>query len=113
MAAYETLVSKLKRSVRRFIVLALGLASTTIAGAQTGIQGGLAAATTQVKSASSYVGPLILAIGGLVGLVGGLRVFSKWNSSGNRGEVNSDIMAWGGSCVFLLLVGTVLTAFFG
>ena len=79
--------------------------------AQTGIAGGLQSATTQVKSAYTYVGPLILAIGGVVGLAGGIRVYIKWNN-GER-DINKEIMGWAGSCIFLVLVGTILTAFFG
>lgn len=81
------------------------------ASAQTGIAGGIGAATTQVKSAYTYVGPLILAIGGVVGLAGGIRVYIKWNNGDQ--DVQKEIIGWAGSCVFLVLVGTILTAFFG
>ena len=103
--------TKFKMNVSRFFWMAMGLLWTSMADAQTGIQGGLSAATSQVKGAYTYVGPLILAIGGVVGLAGGIRVYIKWNN-GER-DINKEIMGWAGSCIFLVLVGTILTAFFG
>lgn len=79
--------------------------------AQTGVAGGIGAATAQVKSAYTYVGPLILAIGGVVGLAGGIRVYIKWNNGDQ--DVQKELIGWAGSCIFLVLVGTILTAFFG
>lgn len=70
---------------------------------------GLTGATTQMTSIWSLVNKLILAIGGLVGLIGGVRIYIKWNH-GER-EITKDIVGWAGACVFLLLVGTLLTAF--
>src|ERR1700712_3968912 len=95
----------------RFLAVTTGVLLSVWLQAQTGIAGGLQSATTQVKSAYTYVGPLILAIGGVVGLAGGIRVYIKWNN-GER-DINKEIVGWAGSCVFLLLVGTILTAFFG
>ena len=37
--------------------------------------------------------------------------YIKWNN-GER-DINKEIVGWAGSCVFLVLVGTILTAFFG
>ena len=79
--------------------------------AQTGVAGGIGAATTQVKSAYTYVGPLILAIGGVVGLAGGIRIYIKWNNGDN--DVQKELIGWAGACIFLVLVGTIITAFFG
>jgi Domain of unknown function (DUF4134) len=79
--------------------------------AQTGVAGGIGAATTQVKSAYAYVGPLILAIGGVVGLAGGIRIYIKWNNGDN--DVQKELIGWAGACIFLVLVGTIITAFFG
>lgn len=69
------------------------------------------AATTGIKGYFDTTGDLILAIGGIVGLIGGIRVYSKWN--GGDKDINKDIMAWGGSCVFLVLVSIFIKAFFG
>lgn len=87
------------------------LAASYQAAAQTGVAGGIGAATTQVKSAYTYVGPLILAIGGVVGLAGGIRIYIKWNNGDN--DVQKELIGWAGACIFLVLVGTIITAFFG
>jgi len=100
----------MKGNLIRFLAVSVGVAISFWSKAD-GLEAGLSAATTQVKSAYTYVGPLILAIGAVVGLAGGIRVYIKWNN-GER-DINKEIVGWAGSCVFLLLVGTILTAFFG
>ena len=98
-------------SYKKKLVLALLIAITqTAAFAQSGVNG-LNTATTTLKT---YVGPVTnttLVIGGIVGLVGGLRVYSKWNSGDQ--DINKELMSWGGSCLFLVLVSVVIKAFFG
>jgi uncharacterized membrane protein len=82
----------------------------TAAFAQSGVNG-LNTATTTLKT---YVGPVTtttLVIGGIVGLVGGLRVYSKWNSGDQ--DINKELMGWVGSCLFLVLSSLIVKAFFG
>lgn len=77
-------------------------------------QGGIVGIDAATSSLTSYVDPistLILAIGAVVGLIGGVRVYIKWNS-GDR-DINKELMSWGGSCLFLVLVSVVIKAFFG
>ena len=51
------------------------------------------------------------AIGAIVGLVGAVKVYNKWNhGEPDTGKVAA---AWFGSCVFLVVVATVIKAFFG
>ena len=76
-----------------------------------GINTALNTATTNVSASASGVSKLILAIGGVVGLVGGIRIYIKWNNGEH--DINKELMGWGGACLFLLLVGTVINAFFG
>ncbi|NQD70001.1 DUF4134 domain-containing protein [Sphingobacterium shayense] len=73
--------------------------------------------TTGIDAASSaltgYIDPmtsLILVIGAVVGLIGGVRVFVKWNSGDQ--DINKELMGWGGSCLFLVLVSVVIKGFF-
>ena len=49
--------------------------------------------------------------GAVVGIIGGVRVYIKWNSGDQ--DINKDIMGWGGSCLFLVLVSVFIKAFFG
>jgi hypothetical protein len=68
-------------------------------------------AAGQVKGIFSNVSNLILMIGGVVGLVGGIRVYQKWN--GGERDIQKEIVGWAGSCIFLLLVGTALKTIYG
>jgi hypothetical protein len=82
-------------------------ANAAFADGQTGIN----AATSSLASYIDPVSTLILAIGAVVGLIGGVRVYIKWNSGDN--DINKEIMGWGGSCLFLVLVSVIIKAFFG
>ena len=53
---------------------------------------------------------LIYAIGAVVGLIGGVRVYSKF-SSGDP-DVSKTAAAWFGACIFLVVAATVLRSFF-
>lgn len=54
---------------------------------------------------------LMYAIGAVVGLIGAVKVYQKWNSGDH--DTGKVAAAWFGSCVFLVLVSTVIRAFFG
>jgi len=80
------------------------------AGTLLDINAGLTKATTTIAGTYDLVSKLCLAIGAIVGLAGGIRVYVKWNNGDH--EVQKEIIGWGGACVFLLLTGTVLNVFF-
>jgi hypothetical protein len=72
---------------------------------------GINQATTQVKSYFDTGTNLMYAVGAIVGLVGAIKVFKKWNDGEHdTGKVAS---SWFGSCIFLVVVATVLKSFFG
>jgi hypothetical protein len=72
---------------------------------------GITQATTQVKGYFSTGTSLMYAIGAIMGLVGAVKVFKKWNDGEHdTGKVAS---SWFGSCIFLVVVATVLKSFFG
>ncbi len=54
---------------------------------------------------------LMYACGAIVGLIGAIKVYQKWNSGDP--DTGRTAAAWFGSCVFLVIVATVLRAFFG
>jgi len=77
-------------------------------------QSGVNGLNTATSTLKTYVDPttnIALVIGGLVGIIGGIRVYSKWNG-GDR-DINKDLMGWGGSCLFLVLSSLIVKAFFG
>ena len=91
---------------------ALYLAANQTVKAQAG--GGTTGINAATSSLTSYVDPvstLCLAIGAVVGIVGGIRVYIKWNSGDQ--DINKELMGWMGSCLFLVLVSVVIKAFFG
>lgn len=72
---------------------------------------GINEATNQVKSYFDTGTNLMYAIGAIVGLVGAIKVYKKWNDGEHdTGKVAS---SWFGSCIFLVVVATVLKSFFG
>jgi len=82
----------------------------TVSVAQDG-NAGINEATNQVKSYFATGTNLMYAIGAIVGLVGAIKVYKKWNDGeGDTGKVAS---SWFGSCIFLVVVATVLKSFFG
>ena len=71
---------------------------------------GIDQATNEVKSYIDPVSNLIIAIGAVVGLIGGIRVYIKWQSGDQ--DTQKSLMGWFGACLFLVLVGVVIKAFF-
>src|SRR5665647_2293481 len=72
---------------------------------------GINAANTQVRSYFATGTNLMYAVGAIVGLIGAVKVYQKWNSGDqDTGRVAA---AWFGSCVFLVVVATVIKSFFG
>lgn len=72
---------------------------------------GITKATTEVKSYFSAGTKLMYAIGAIVGLIGAIKVYNKWNSGDP--DTNKVAAAWFGSCIFLVVVATVIKSFFG
>lgn len=72
---------------------------------------GINEATLRVRSFFTTGTSLMYAIGSILGLVGAVKVYQKWNSGDpDTGKVAA---SWFGSCVFLVVVATVLRSFFG
>jgi len=91
-------------------IISIVLISLQNALAQDG-NAGINQATSQVKSYFDTGTNLMYAIGAIVGLVGAIKVFKKWNDGEHdTGKVAS---SWFGSCIFLVVVATVLKSFFG
>ena len=78
--------------------------------AQDGIEG-INEANTKVRSYFTAGTNLMYAVGALLGLIGAVKVYQKWNAGDqDTGKVAA---AWFGSCVFLVVVATVIRSFFG
>ena len=89
-------------------------AAVLLAASATFAQGnGMAGISEATNMVTSYFDPLtklIFAVAAILGLVGGVRVYSKF-SSGDP-DASKSATALFLSCVFLVIVGTVLRSFF-
>lgn len=107
--------SKIQFIIRKGKAFALALLVYLLAlaipsNAQDG-NAGINEATMRVRSYFTTGTSLMYAIGAILGLVGAIKVYQKWNSGDpDTGKVAA---AWFGSCVFLVIVATVLRSFFG
>ena len=80
-----------------------------IAEAQDG-NAGINAANRQVRSYFAAGTSLMYAVGAIMGLIGAIKVYQKWGSGDQ--ETGKIVGAWFGSCVFLVIVATVIRSFF-
>ena len=95
---------------RKTLATALSIFITLIASAQDGIAG-INEANTRVRSYFQAGTNLMYAVGAIVGLIGAVKVYQKWNSGDH--DTGKVAAAWFGSCVFLVVVATVIRSFFG
>jgi len=98
-----------KRTLARAGLLFTSLLATAVCFAGDGVTA-INSAQTSLSGYLTPVSNLCLAIGAVVGIVGGVRIYIKWNS-GER-EIQKEVVGWVGSCIFLILVSVVITAFF-
>jgi len=99
-------------SRRKILAAILLLLSSVVVIAQTGDgDAGIRQATDMVKGYFATATTLLYAVGAVVGLVGAVKIFQKWNSG--EPDTSKIAAAWFGSCIFLVVVATVLKSFFG
>ena len=74
---------------------------------------GIAGINEATKMVTSYFNPgtkLIYAVGAVVGLIGGIKVYNKF-SSGDP-DTSKTAASWFGACIFLIVAATILRGFF-
>ena len=74
---------------------------------------GLSGINEATSMVTSYFDPgtkLVYAIGAVVGLIGGIKVYFKW-SSGDP-DTSKTAASWFGACIFLIVAATILRSFF-
>lgn len=76
-----------------------------------GGQAGIQKANSEVRTYFESGVQLMYAIGALLGLIGAVKVFQKWN--GGDQDTSKVASAWFGSCIFLVVVATIIKSFFG
>jgi hypothetical protein len=90
--------------------LSMTLIRSTVLFAQDGTAG-INEANNKVRGYFDAGTNLMYAIGAIVGLVGAVKVYNKWNAGDH--DTGKVAAAWFGSCVFLVVVATVIKSFFG
>jgi hypothetical protein len=99
-----------EKTLRTCVLCALLTITGLYASAQDG-NAGIESANTQVRSYFDSGTTLMYAIGALVGLIGAVKVFQKWNAGDQ--DTSKVAAAWFGSCIFLVVVATIIKSFFG
>ncbi|UZJ63945.1 DUF4134 domain-containing protein [Sphingobacterium sp. KU25419] len=74
-------------------------------------QAGIQEANTLVRGYFDSGTQLMYGIGALVGLIGAVKVYQKWNAGDP--DTSKVAAAWFGSCIFLVVVATIIRSFFG
>ncbi len=109
LKTYKT-INMYRKEIKRVWLSCMVFIMTASAYAQDG-NAGINEANTKVRSYFSSGTNLMYAVGAIVGLISAVKVYQKWNSGDqDTGKVAA---AWFGSCVFLVIVATVIKSFFG
>ena len=95
---------------KKITMLLLIAATATGAYAQGNGMAGINEATKMVTSYFDLGTKLIYAIGAVVGLIGGIKVYNKF-SSGDP-DTSKTAASWFGACIFLIVAATILRSFF-
>jgi len=101
---------KLKQVKLKVTVVGIFLLLSVVALAQDG-NAGINEANTKVRSYFQSGTNLMYAVGAILGLIGAVKVYQKWNAGDH--DTGKTAAAWFGSCVFLVVVTTVIRSFFG
>jgi len=102
----KSFMFKIKGLITFILLLIVNAASY----AQDGVAG-INEANQKVRSYFDAGTELMYAVGAILGLIGAVKVYQKWNAGDpDTGKVAA---AWFGSCVFLVVVATVIKSFFG
>lgn len=106
----KSIVTMFRKGKAFAIALLLYLTTYIYSFAQDG-NAGINEANMRVRSYFDTGTNLMFAVGAVLGLIGAVKVYQKWNSGDpDTGRVAA---SWFGSCIFLVVVATVLKSFFG
>lgn len=100
---------KTKTTKQRLFLLLIVLSSLPLLAQGNGAAG-ITEATQMVTSYFDPATKLIYAIGAVVGLIGGVKVYNKF-SSGDP-DTSKTAASWFGACIFLIVAATILRSFF-
>ena len=101
-------ITKVKKTAYAFAVVIL---ATLPVHAQGDVETALASGTSELASYIDPLTTLVMAIGGIIGIVGGVRIYNKWPNGAQ--DINKEILGWGGAALFLILVPLLIKGMFG
>ena len=100
----------MEKQSKKVLLATLALLSGFSVLAQGDGSAGISEATQMVTSYFDPATKLIYAIGAVVGLIGGVKVYGKF-SSGDP-DTSKTAASWFGACIFLIVAATILRSFF-
>lgn len=100
----------MEKKRKKILLAAVALLSAMGAFAQGNGSAGINEATQMVTSYFDPATKLIYAIGAVVGLIGGVKVYNKF-SAGDP-DTSKTAASWFGACIFLIVAATILRSFF-
>ena len=100
----------MEKQRKKVLLAAVAMLSGMGAFAQGNGSAGITEATQMVTSYFDPATQLIYAIGAVVGLIGGVKVYNKF-SSGDP-DTSKTAASWFGACIFLIVAATILRSFF-
>lgn len=100
----------MKKQSKKVWLMGVSLLSALGVFAQGNGSAGIQEATQMVTSYFDPATQLIYAIGAVVGLIGGVKVYNKF-SSGDP-DTSKTAASWFGACIFLIVAATILRSFF-
>lgn len=100
----------MEKQRKKLLLTGMVLLSVSGVYAQGNGTAGINEATQMVTSYFDPATKLIYAIGAVVGLIGGVKVYNKF-SSGDP-DTSKTAASWFGACIFLIVAATILRSFF-
>lgn len=100
----------MEKQRKKLLISAMALVMIIPLSAQGNGTAGINEATQMVTSYFDPATQLIYAIGAVVGLIGGVKVYNKF-SSGDP-DTSKTAASWFGACIFLIVAATILRSFF-
>ncbi|RYE22648.1 MAG: DUF4134 domain-containing protein [Sphingobacteriaceae bacterium] len=96
--------------MKKYLTLFLLLFLTAAVSAQEGV--------AEMNQAAGDIGRMFFSmedlcyvIAAIIAIFGSIRVYYKWQRG--REEITFDLLAWGGSCLFILIMPKFLSLLFG
>ncbi|WET69076.1 DUF4134 domain-containing protein [Sphingobacterium sp.] len=100
----------MKEKSKKIGLTAMALIAVASVSAQGNGQAGITEATQMVTGYFDPATKLVYAVGAIVGLIGGVKVYQKF-SAGDP-DTSKTASSWFGACIFLIVAATILRSFF-